>query len=93
MRGASGQGLGPRGAARRRAAASLAKDETLNSERSVVTDSWLGDRSIRVPLAAGGFAVDDPVVADDDVCRMDTEEEEFAAANGLPAMHKFKKQK
>ena len=90
---ASGQGLGPRGAASRRAAASLARDETLNSERSVVTDSWLGDRSIRVPLVAGGMAVDvdDPVV--DDVCRIDTEQEEFAAPNGLPAMQKFKKQK
>lgn len=45
-RGASGQGLGPLGAASRRAAASLANEETLNKERSVVTDSWLGDRRI-----------------------------------------------
>lgn len=57
----SGLGLGPRSEYGRkvtsltlRPAASEASDETENSDRSVVTDSWEGERSMRQPTVNTG---------------------------------------
>lgn len=63
MRVLSGFGLGPRAISQdlkltnlepRPAASEVAKEETENNDRSVVTDSWEGDRNIRQLTAGGG---------------------------------------